>query len=37
MPAGHNQYSPMTGLPACAQVAAKIARSYGATSMPTAK
>ncbi|OPA85969.1 aminotransferase [Pseudomonas fluorescens] len=29
---GHNQYSPMTGLPALRQqVAAKIARSYGAT------
>ena len=28
---GHNQYSPMTGLPALRQqVAAKIARSYGA-------
>ncbi|MCO7612672.1 pyridoxal phosphate-dependent aminotransferase [Pseudomonas chlororaphis] len=27
---GHNQYAPMTGLPAlCQQVAAKIARSYG--------
>ncbi|NBA95688.1 pyridoxal phosphate-dependent aminotransferase [Pseudomonas sp. R5(2019)] len=30
--AGHNQYSPMTGLPALReQVAAKIARSYGVT------
>lgn len=30
--AGHNQYSPMTGLPALReQVAAKIARSYGRT------
>ena len=29
---GHNQYAPMTGLPALRQqVAAKIARSYGAT------
>ncbi len=29
---GHNQYSPMTGLPALRQqIAAKIARSYGAS------
>src|SRR3546814_2554977 len=29
---GHNQYSPMTGLPALRQqIAAKIARSYGVT------
>jgi methionine aminotransferase len=33
--AGHNQYSPMTGLPALRQqVAAKIARSYGVTVNP---
>ena len=33
--AGHNQYSPMTGLPALRQqVVAKIARSYGATVDP---
>lgn len=33
--AGHNQYSPMTGLPALRQqVAAKIARSYGFTVNP---
>ncbi|MBY8947996.1 pyridoxal phosphate-dependent aminotransferase [Pseudomonas sp. SH10-3B] len=32
---GHNQYSPMTGLPALRQqVAAKIARSYGAALSP---
>ncbi|QXG34067.1 pyridoxal phosphate-dependent aminotransferase [Pseudomonas viridiflava] len=32
---GHNQYSPMTGLPALRQqVAAKIARSYGRTVSP---
>lgn len=32
---GHNQYAPMTGLPALRQqVAAKIARSYGATVSP---
>ncbi|WP_122588316.1 pyridoxal phosphate-dependent aminotransferase [Pseudomonas viridiflava] len=32
---GHNQYSPMTGLPALRQqVAAKIARSYGRTASP---
>lgn len=33
--AGHNQYSPMTGLPALRrQVAAKISRSYGVTVNP---
>ncbi|HWV11290.1 MAG TPA: pyridoxal phosphate-dependent aminotransferase [Pseudomonas sp.] len=33
--AGHNQYAPMTGLPALReQVAAKIARSYGRTVSP---
>ncbi|MBA1229424.1 pyridoxal phosphate-dependent aminotransferase [Pseudomonas viridiflava] len=35
---GHNQYSPMTGLPALRQqVAAKIARSYGRTVSPDAE
>ncbi|MBF7143102.1 MULTISPECIES: pyridoxal phosphate-dependent aminotransferase [Pseudomonas] len=35
---GHNQYSPMTGLPALReQVAAKIARTYGASVNPDAE
>lgn len=36
--AGHNQYAPMSGLPALReQVAAKIARSYGASVCPDAE